>query len=70
MTDKEAVLALEPRALATRLEDDTWIVCRSPVGVILGCGLKQARAWHEARMRLFAESIGNIISEIPAVNRP
>ena len=67
MTDKEAVLALEPRALATRLEDGTWIVRRSPFGVILGHGPKQARAWHEARMRLFAESIGKIISEIPVV---
>ena len=33
MTDKEAVLALEPRALATRFEDDTWIVRGSPFGV-------------------------------------
>ena len=70
MNDKEAVIALEPRALATRLEDDTWVVCRSPVGVILGRGPKQVRAWHEARMRLFAESVGKIISEIPVVNRP
>lgn len=69
MTDKEAVLALEPRALATRLEDDTWIVCRSPVGVILGRGPKQARAWHEARMRLFGETIGGIISSMPVIEK-
>lgn len=43
MTDKEAFLALEPRALATRFEDDTWIVRGSPFGVILGRGPKQAR---------------------------
>jgi len=62
MTDKQVVLTIEPRALAAQLEDKTWIVRRSPFGAILGHGLKQTRAWHEARMRLLAESIGAMIA--------
>ncbi len=69
MTDKEAVLLMLPRTLATQLENGTWIVCRTPAGEILGHGAKQARAWQEARARLFAENVGAILSEIPVVEK-
>lgn len=69
VNDEEAVRTIEPRALTTQLENGMWIVRRSPAGVILGHGPKKARAWHEARTRLFSETIGNIISEIPVIEK-
>jgi hypothetical protein len=69
MTDKQAVLAIESRAYAEQLENGWWIVRRSPAGEVLGYAAKPSRAWREVRMRLFNESIGKIISEIPTAGK-
>ena len=69
MTDKEAVRTTEPHACIERGIDDAWLVRKHPEGRIMGSGKDGAKAWHDARMRLFGESVGAILSEIPAAEK-
>ena len=67
--DEELVRIVEPGANSAQLEDGTWMVRRSPFGVVFGRGPTRAKAWHSARMNLFAESIVSVLSDIPAVDK-
>ncbi|HUD73479.1 MAG TPA: hypothetical protein VMQ76_00290 [Terracidiphilus sp.] len=70
MTDDEKLVCLvEPSANEARLEDGTWLVRRSPFGVVFGRGPTRAKAWHSARMNLFAGSIVSVLSDIPVVEK-
>ena len=51
------------------VDDGTWLVRSHPEGRILGSGKDGAAAWHSARMRLLAENVGKILSEIPVKQR-
>jgi hypothetical protein len=68
VTDKEAVRTIEPNACIEK-QDDGFLVRRHPEGRALGGGVTAGKAWKAARMRLFGESVGNIISEIPVVEK-
>jgi hypothetical protein len=64
MTHKEIVLALEPHACIEKT-GDIWEVCRQPGGSVIGSSRYSVQAWQSARMKLFAENVGKILSEIP-----
>ena len=65
MTDKEVVRAIEPHACIEKGEGGWLVVRKHPEGRILGSGKDGAKAWHDARMRLFGETVGSLLSEIP-----
>lgn len=68
MSDKEAVRALEPHATIDRTEEG-YAIRKHPEGRVLGAGCAPAKAWRNARMNLFAASIGHILSAIPAKDK-
>jgi hypothetical protein len=65
MNSKEAVRMIEPNACVEK-HSDGYLVLRRPEGRALGGGTTPARAWAAARMRLFAENIGKLVSDVPA----
>lgn len=69
MTDKEVVRAIEPHACIEKGEGGAWLVRKHPEGRILGSGRDGAKAWHNARMNLFAGNVGAILSEIPVAGK-
>ena len=69
MNDKEAVRTIEPNACIERTLDG-WDVREYPSGRrVIAHGSTPGRAWKAARMMLFGETIGGIISEIPVVEK-
>lgn len=68
MTHKQTVLALEPRACIEKT-DGVWTVRKYADGPVIGTNRYEVQAWQSARMRLFSESIGNILSEIPVAQK-
>ena len=64
MNDKEAVRCIEPNACIEK-HDDGWLVRKHPEGRALGGGKTPGRAWHSARMTLFAGTIAPRLAETP-----